>query len=131
MSVPIKERSKYTKSCPGWAITKDWVINQLNNIMSDYHCTSDLERANEKIYSKFDGDSKDGQKKMAGKLDDFIKNSEGLKGELLKAKEEVTKLDVEIAELKKIPQMTREIEHELKKLRELSHAVQTMLNFKV
>lgn len=29
MSVPLNERGQYTKSCPGWAITKDWVLDQL------------------------------------------------------------------------------------------------------
>jgi len=29
MSVPIKDRGRYTKSCPGWAITKKWLQEKL------------------------------------------------------------------------------------------------------
>ena len=33
MSVPIEQRKLYTKSCPGWAISKTWVIEELKNYL--------------------------------------------------------------------------------------------------
>lgn len=31
MNIPQNERSHYVKSCPGWAVTKEWVYKSLEN----------------------------------------------------------------------------------------------------
>ena len=53
LGIPDKEiafhRDFSSKSCPGWAITKDWVLNQINNIMSEYKIDSKWEAAIEEI----------------------------------------------------------------------------------
>jgi hypothetical protein len=35
MSVPSEERKKYTKSCPGWTITPQWVEDQLKKYRAE------------------------------------------------------------------------------------------------
>jgi len=53
LGIPDKEiafhRDFSSKSCPGWAITKDWVLNQINNTMSEYKVDSKLRKAIEEI----------------------------------------------------------------------------------
>ena len=97
LRIPDKEiafhRDYSSKSCPGWAITKDWVLDQLNeNEMSNpkYHTASSLTKENRRIWEKFKADVEESHKKMAGKLHTFINEKKLLEKDVVayKIKEE-------------------------------------------
>jgi len=107
LGIPDKEiafhRDFSSKSCPGWAITKDWVLNQLNeNEMSNpkYHTASSLTKENVKIWPDFKADVEESHKKMAGKLNAFIDEGEKNKVKIDNYETQVKDLTKEVSNQK-------------------------------
>lgn len=89
-------RDYSTKSCPGWAITKEWVLEQINTntkeMATKYYINSDLRNELKKFDKDFDHEKEKDHKKMAELLADASKRYDENVDNLMKTKAQLAEL---------------------------------------
>jgi N-acetylmuramoyl-L-alanine amidase CwlA len=100
-----------TKTCPGTAITKDWLINKLNDKpMSTKNY--DIPSAAKKLYEKHGGDFDDSKKK------EIIENAENIDEKIEDLEEVETKVTTLLKETRDLKTKIEEAGKELKKIKD-------------